>query len=152
MSNVPPGCMFFIARSHIAGRGVLTLAIGIAFYLDDFFFFYMTIVVGDFWQCIDFSCAASKILTIVLKTQLSSTQNIGVPSVPAQLSIVREMAFLLVHVEGAFDGGSCFLIDPMVRGGRLRILLPYFWVMGGVVGGVSSSLSSKGLSISPRGK
>ena len=39
MSNVPPGCMFFIARSHIAARGVLTLAIGIAFYLDDFFFF-----------------------------------------------------------------------------------------------------------------
>ena len=37
MSNVSTGCMFFIARSHIAARGVLTLAIGIAFYLDNFF-------------------------------------------------------------------------------------------------------------------
>ena len=36
MSNVPTGCMFFIARSHIAVRGVLTLAIEIAFYLDNF--------------------------------------------------------------------------------------------------------------------
>ena len=36
MSNVPTGCMFFIARSHIAARGVLTLAIEIAFYLDNF--------------------------------------------------------------------------------------------------------------------
>ena len=36
MSDVSTGCMFFIARSHIAARGVLTLAIGIAFYLDNF--------------------------------------------------------------------------------------------------------------------
>ena len=36
MSDVSTGCMFFIARSHIAARGVLTLAIEIAFYLDNF--------------------------------------------------------------------------------------------------------------------
>ena len=39
MSNVPPGCMLFITGSHIAARGVLTLAIGIAFYLDVLFLF-----------------------------------------------------------------------------------------------------------------
>ena len=58
MSNASTGCMFFIARSHIAPRGVLTRAIGIAFCLDDSsgvplvvfleFLYYMTIVVGDF--------------------------------------------------------------------------------------------------------
>ena len=59
MSNASTGCMFFIARSHIAPRGVLTRAIGIAFYFDDSsgvplvvfleFLYYMTIVVGDFF-------------------------------------------------------------------------------------------------------
>ena len=50
MSNVPPGCVFFIARSHIAARGVLTLAIGIAFYLDDFFLGVPLVVFFFFWS------------------------------------------------------------------------------------------------------
>ena len=45
MSNVSTGCMFFIARSHIAARRVLTRAIGVAFYLDDFFFLNVPLVV-----------------------------------------------------------------------------------------------------------
>ena len=74
MSNVPTGCMFFIARSHIAARGVLTLAIGIASYFDNFsgvplvVFFGVSllhdnssIVVGVFRRCIEVSCTASKI-------------------------------------------------------------------------------------------